>query len=158
VSGKPGQGQIGINTGDPLEEDNDYYGHVVNLAARLCEVAKGGQIVVSAVVRELAAGQKFQMNHLNKLELKGIGEPVDAFSVVWRAGREIDGPLRTGDIVEHARFGVGVVISATPSGKDHQVVVSFDGEAGIKKLLLSFAPLKKLNSPPPAPKDRADSE
>jgi len=29
---------------------------------------------------------------------------------------------------------------------DYQVVVAFQGEAGIKKLLLSFAPLEKIGA------------
>lgn len=49
-----------------------------------------------------------------------------------------------GDRVRHAKFGDGVVISCEPSGTDYQVVVAFQGEAGIKKLLLSFAPLEKV--------------
>jgi len=51
-----------------------------------------------------------------------------------------------GDHVRHAKFGEGIVVSCEPSGTDYQVVVAFQGEAGIKKLLLSFAPLEKLAS------------
>lgn len=49
-----------------------------------------------------------------------------------------------GDHVRHSKFGEGIVVSCEPSGNDYQVVVAFRGEAGIKKLLLSFAPLEKL--------------
>ena len=48
-----------------------------------------------------------------------------------------------GDHVRHPRFGQGIVVSCEPSGTDYQVVVAFQGEAGIKKLLLSFAPLER---------------
>ncbi len=50
----------------------------------------------------------------------------------------------SGDRVRHEKFGEGIVVSCEPSGGDYQVVVAFQGEAGIKKLLLSFAPLEKL--------------
>ena len=50
--------------------------------------------------------------------------------------------LSAGDHVEHPRFGRGVVVSCTPARDDQEVVVVFDG-AGIKKLLLSLAQLKK---------------
>jgi DNA helicase-2/ATP-dependent DNA helicase PcrA len=56
--------------------------------------------------------------------------PTDAFSA--------------GDRVRHEKFGEGIVVSCEPSGGDYQVVVAFQGEAGIKKLLLSFAPLEKV--------------
>ena len=49
-----------------------------------------------------------------------------------------------GDHVRHEKFGEGIVVSCEPSGGDYQVVVAFQGEAGIKKLLLSFAPLEKV--------------
>jgi DNA helicase-2/ATP-dependent DNA helicase PcrA len=51
-----------------------------------------------------------------------------------------------GDHVRHPKFGEGIVVSSEPSGTDYQVVVAFQGEAGIKKLLLSFAPLEKLEA------------
>ena len=51
-----------------------------------------------------------------------------------------------GDHVRHARFGQGIVVSCEPSGTDYQVVVAFQGEAGIKKLLLSFAALEKVEA------------
>jgi DNA helicase-2/ATP-dependent DNA helicase PcrA len=49
-----------------------------------------------------------------------------------------------GDHVRHQKFGQGIVVSCEPSGTDYQVVVAFQGEAGIKKLLLSFAPLERI--------------
>ena len=49
-----------------------------------------------------------------------------------------------GDHVRHPQFGEGIVVSCDPSGADYQVVVAFQGAAGIKKLLLSFAPLERV--------------
>ena len=51
-----------------------------------------------------------------------------------------------GDRVRHAKFGQGIVVSCQPSGTDYVVVVAFQGEAGIKKLLLSFAGLERIDS------------
>jgi DNA helicase-2/ATP-dependent DNA helicase PcrA len=52
--------------------------------------------------------------------------------------------LSPGDHVEHPKFGKGVVVSCTPTRDDQEVVVVFDG-AGIKKLLLSLAQLKRVD-------------
>jgi hypothetical protein len=41
-------------------------------------------------------------------------------------------------------FGEGIVVSCTAVGSDHEVVVAFKGKAGVKKLLLSLAPLEKV--------------
>ena len=51
--------------------------------------------------------------------------------------------LRAGDHVRHAIFGDGVVVSCQPTRDDVEVVVAFDG-TGVKKLLLSFARLEKV--------------
>lgn len=52
--------------------------------------------------------------------------------------------LKAGDHVHHLKFGEGIVVNCNPVGDDHEVIVAFKGEAGIKKLLLSFAPLQKV--------------
>ena len=50
--------------------------------------------------------------------------------------------LKAGDHVLHAQFGDGLVVSCQPVKDDNEVVVVFSG--GIKKLLLSFARLEKV--------------
>jgi len=60
----------------------------------------------------------------------GPGAPLEAFNA--------------GDHVRHPKFGEGIVVSCEPSGLDYQIVIAFQGEAGIKKLLLSFAPLERI--------------
>ncbi len=40
-------------------------------------------------------------------------------------------------------FGEGVVLNCSANGDDHVVTVAFT-EAGVKRLLLSFAPLEKI--------------
>ncbi|MFC2017510.1 ATP-dependent helicase [Chloroflexota bacterium] len=51
--------------------------------------------------------------------------------------------LRTGDHVRHTQFGDGVVVSCQPVKDDSEVVVAFR-RGGVKKLLLSFARLEKV--------------
>jgi len=51
--------------------------------------------------------------------------------------------LRAGDHVHHAQFGDGVVVTSQLVKDDAEIVVAFDG-AGVKKLLLSFAKLDKV--------------
>ena len=53
--------------------------------------------------------------------------------------------LRAGEHVSHAMFGEGIVVSCMASGGDQEVTIAFKGEAGIKKFLLSLAPLEKLS-------------
>ncbi|MFC1983869.1 ATP-dependent helicase [Chloroflexota bacterium] len=51
--------------------------------------------------------------------------------------------LRAGDRVHHIQFGDGMVVSCQAVKDDSEVVIAFDG-MGVKKLLLSFAKLEKV--------------
>jgi DNA helicase II / ATP-dependent DNA helicase PcrA len=50
--------------------------------------------------------------------------------------------LKGGDHVRHDQFGSGVVVSCRPVSGDQEITIAFNGS--IKKLLLSFAKLNKL--------------
>ncbi len=52
--------------------------------------------------------------------------------------------LKAGEHVTHAMFGEGIVVSSSPSGDDYEVTIAFKGDAGVKKFLLSLAPLQKV--------------
>ncbi len=52
--------------------------------------------------------------------------------------------LEEGDHVEHIKFGQGVVVSCTRTRGDYEAVVDFE-TAGTKRLLLSMAPLRKID-------------
>ena len=52
--------------------------------------------------------------------------------------------LQVGDSVRHAQFGEGVVTACDTTAADTEVTVEFEGGVGVKRLLLSFAPLEKV--------------
>jgi class 3 adenylate cyclase len=56
-------------------------GPVTNLASRLCDVAKGGQILVSQRVRA-AVSDLAQVELVGELSFKGFSQPVQVFDVV----------------------------------------------------------------------------
>jgi DNA helicase-2/ATP-dependent DNA helicase PcrA len=49
-----------------------------------------------------------------------------------------------GDRVRHTKFGEGIVVSCKDRETDQEVTVSFKGINGLKRLLVSFAPLERL--------------
>jgi len=55
--------------------------------------------------------------------------------------------LKVGDHVRHSKFGDGIVMNCLPNKGDEIVTVAFE-EAGAKKLLLSLAPLEKIEKAP----------
>lgn len=52
--------------------------------------------------------------------------------------------LNVGDMVRHTAFGEGVVMDNTAVDGDYEVTVQFADGVGVKRLLLSFAPLEKV--------------
>lgn len=76
--------RIGLNAGEPVAEEQDLYGTSVQLAARVCAEADAGEIMVSNVVRELAAGKGFLFNDRGDHALKGFEDPVKLYEVSWR--------------------------------------------------------------------------
>ena len=49
-----------------------------------------------------------------------------------------------GEKVRHPRFGEGIVVSCQIVPDDQEITIAFKGGVGIKKLMLSFAPLERL--------------
>ncbi len=45
--------------GEPIAEDDDLFGASVIVAARIAAKADGGEVLVSAVVRQLVTGKEF---------------------------------------------------------------------------------------------------
>ena len=76
--------RIGLNAGEPIAEDEDLFGTAVNRAARITAAAKGGEILVANVVRELAEGKDFLFADRGEASLKGFDESVRLFEVRWR--------------------------------------------------------------------------
>lgn len=77
--------KIGISAGEPVEDSNDLFGASVNLAARICAHASGGQTLVSGPVHDLAIGKNHQFVGQGAIGLKGFPEPVPLYEVNWRA-------------------------------------------------------------------------
>ncbi|HYR48485.1 MAG TPA: ATPase, T2SS/T4P/T4SS family [Candidatus Polarisedimenticolia bacterium] len=65
--------RIGINTGEVVEEAGDIFGAAVNMAARVAGKAKGGQVLVSEVVRQLVGPvTEIDFTYRGHYKLKGF--------------------------------------------------------------------------------------
>ena len=83
---------IGINTGEPIrQEDGDYIGGTVNLAARICAAAGPRQILVAESTRYVAGRIELRRSDGGAVEyidrglheLKGFPEAKRLFEVTW---------------------------------------------------------------------------
>jgi class 3 adenylate cyclase len=90
VAEAPFQVRIGIDAGEPLVQDGDLTGVVVQSARRIVDKASPGQILASDVVRKLVAGKTFHFTDRGRHVLKGIPERARLFEVEWSGRR--DGP------------------------------------------------------------------
>jgi len=77
--------RIGLNAGEPIEEEGDLFGATVILAARIAARAEGGEILASDVVRGLCSGKGFLFADRGEFVAKGFEEPARLFEVRWRS-------------------------------------------------------------------------
>ncbi len=75
--------RIGINAGEPIAEEDDLFGSSVIAAARIAARADGGQVFVSDVVRQLAAGKGFLFSDRGEAVLRGFEEPIRLWELRW---------------------------------------------------------------------------
>jgi class 3 adenylate cyclase len=73
--------RVGLNAGEPIEEDGDLFGETVILAARIAAMAKGGEILCSLAVRELCAGKGFLFADIGEQSMRGFEDPVRVFEI-----------------------------------------------------------------------------
>lgn len=77
--------RMGIHTGETIiDAAGDLFGRHVNLAARVANLAEGGEIMASLVVREIAAGRDDAVfGEPSQAELKGFAELQTVYQVHW---------------------------------------------------------------------------
>ncbi len=81
--------RIGLNTGEVLRESGTLYGTSVNAAARISAKAKGGQILISQVTKDLTTGVRdFAFLDRGMFPLKGFPSQWRLYEVAWREGEE----------------------------------------------------------------------
>ena len=68
--------KIGMSAGEPVDGSSDIYGAAVNLAARICAHARGGQVLAASTIRDLSLGKSAGFTDVGEVALKGFPEPV----------------------------------------------------------------------------------
>jgi class 3 adenylate cyclase len=82
--GEPLSVRVGLNAGEPIEEDGDLFGATVILASRIAAKAGAGEILVADTVRGLCSGKGFLFADRGEFVAKGFEEPVRVYEVGWR--------------------------------------------------------------------------
>jgi eukaryotic-like serine/threonine-protein kinase len=76
--------RIGLHTGEAIREGDDFFGRDVNLAARVAAQARGGEVLVSALLKDLTRGaREFRFDDGREAELKGLAGRHRVFALDW---------------------------------------------------------------------------
>jgi len=75
--------RVGVNVGEAVEEDNDFFGAAVQMTARICDKATKGNIWVSQAVMDACKGQKIGFIPRGKFEMKGIQGSKALYEIGW---------------------------------------------------------------------------
>jgi adenylate cyclase len=71
--------RAGVAAGPVIQRDGDYFGRTVNLASRLVDLARPGQVVVTAEAAALIEGGSIALEHGGAHELSGFTTPTSVF-------------------------------------------------------------------------------
>ena len=110
----------------------------------------GGPAIASRFLREipedLVSSTTLSQSRADSAPEPGRGASIRAAVLAAASAAPPQLPsLRVGDTVRHRAFGEGVVTAWEPTSSDVEVTVEFARGVGAKRLLLSFAPLEKLD-------------
>ena len=85
--------RVGMHTGPAVERNGDWFGHTVNIAARVSAEASGGEVLLTEATRS-AAGcvERIEFRERGRRQLRNIAEPLLLFAAV-REGASAGGGL-----------------------------------------------------------------
>jgi adenylate cyclase len=75
--------RVGLHTGPVVFQDGDYFGRTVNVAARITDYARPGEVLVSEEV--VAAADRLgavRFESVGPISLKGLSAPIALFTAV----------------------------------------------------------------------------
>jgi class 3 adenylate cyclase/YHS domain-containing protein len=75
----------GAHHGPAVPEGDDFFGNTVNLAARVCAFAGGGQLLTTIDVAWAASDAGEVVTHVGPIALRNIAAPVDLYEITLEA-------------------------------------------------------------------------
>jgi pilus assembly protein CpaF len=135
--------RIGLNTGEVVEEAGDIFGAAVNVAARVAGKAKGGEVLVSEVVRSLVgpmAEMKFMFR--GRYKLKGFPDRWRLHQVTPGEVHETPRVLPTGDGFvdrEQERLDIRMVLDRAATGSGGMLFLTGAPGIGASRLASEVA-------------------
>jgi class 3 adenylate cyclase len=75
---------VGLHAGSVLLQQGDYYGQTVNVASRIGEYARPGEVLVSQAVVDASAAAPVAFRAIGPVEFKGALEAIDLYVAARR--------------------------------------------------------------------------
>ncbi len=72
--------RVGLNTGPAVERDGDFFGSTVNLAARLSQAARGGEVLLTDATRAAARRRGPQLEQRGARTFRNARDPVVVYA------------------------------------------------------------------------------
>ena len=82
--GEPLLVRVGLNAGEPIEEEGDLFGSTVILASRIAAQAGVGEILIPEPLRHLLSGKSYVYSDRGQVALKGFEDAVRLYEVRWQ--------------------------------------------------------------------------
>ncbi len=77
--------RIGLHTGEALRDAEKFFGKTVIQAFRIADLAKGEEVLTSALTKELlASAGDLRFDAGREVELKGLSGPHRVYTLEWR--------------------------------------------------------------------------
>jgi class 3 adenylate cyclase len=76
--------RVGLSAGEPVEEDGDFFGGAVQLAARICAYAEPDHILAAQIVRDECPSHQAVFVEVGKITLKGFDYLISVHEVKWQ--------------------------------------------------------------------------
>ncbi|MEE8369534.1 MAG: adenylate/guanylate cyclase domain-containing protein, partial [Dehalococcoidia bacterium] len=88
--------RMGLNAGEAIQEEADFFGAAVIVAARIAALAEGGEVLTSEAVKQLGQGMRgIEYEFKGEFQLKGLREPYRIYRAISGAtGRPAVAALR----------------------------------------------------------------
>jgi class 3 adenylate cyclase len=135
--------RIGLNTGEVVEEAGDIFGAAVNVAARVAGKSRGGEILVSEIVRQLVGPiAEMKFDYRGRYKLKGFPDRWRLHQVVPGAVKEAPRMLVSADGFvdrEQERLDIRMVLERAAAGNGSLVFLAGAPGIGASRLAAEVA-------------------
>nr|MBA2726206.1 AAA family ATPase [Actinomycetota bacterium] len=132
------QVRMGLNAGEAIHEGDDLFGSAVNAAARIATKAKGGEILVSEVVKALAGRvPDVEFSDRGRIKLKGFDDRFRLYEVAWKKDPAALHPFERTPFVGRESERTELCSFLEGLSQNHGGVVAIGGEPGVGKTRLT---------------------